>query len=153
MARDPQRKRDDAWERRDIVVPDMTDRDTVVTLAKMTFDASRAPDFGDALGAVVGQALAHVVQQEIGEGPNGLQRQLRQRGGHTRRVALHVAARAARVAEQLTTGEQIKQFFYEDPEGEGWTIHITWKGEVDPTFPLPADGLWVKVKVAVLVEE
>lgn len=47
----------------------------------------------------------------------------------------------------------IKQFFFEDPEGEGWTIHITWKGEVDPTFPLPADGLWVKVKVAVLVEE
>lgn len=47
----------------------------------------------------------------------------------------------------------IKPFFYEDPEGEGWTIHVSWKGEVDPTFPLPAEGLWVKVKVAVLIEE
>ena len=53
----------------------------------------------------------------------------------------------------LVYSGDIKQFFYKDPEGDGWTIHISWKGEVDPTYPLPAEGLWVKVKVAVLVEE
>ncbi|EYF02099.1 hypothetical protein [Chondromyces apiculatus] len=47
----------------------------------------------------------------------------------------------------------IRQFFYEDPEGEGWTIHVVWNGEVDPTYPLPPDGVWVKVKLAVRVEE
>ncbi|AKT37139.1 hypothetical protein [Chondromyces crocatus] len=49
--------------------------------------------------------------------------------------------------------DDIRQFFYEDPEGEGWTIHIDWKGEIDPSYPLPPEGVWVKVKVSVRIEE
>ena len=47
----------------------------------------------------------------------------------------------------------IRDFFYEDPEKEGYTIHIVWKGEVDPTYPIAPEGIWIKVKVAVVIDE
>lgn len=49
--------------------------------------------------------------------------------------------------------DDLREFFYEDPEADGYTIHIVWNGEVDTSYPLPADGLWIKVKVAVRIEE
>jgi hypothetical protein len=46
----------------------------------------------------------------------------------------------------------IRKFFYADPEGDGYTVHIDWSGSVDPTKPIPAEGVWMKVKVAVRIE-
>jgi hypothetical protein len=47
----------------------------------------------------------------------------------------------------------IRDFFYEDPEADGYTIHLEWNGAFDPSYPLPADGLWIKVKAAVRIDQ
>jgi hypothetical protein len=77
-----------------------------------------------------------------------------------------VGETATRVAEKasMPKGERIvpldvvykddlRDFFYEDPEGEGYTIHIDWRGEVDASYPLPAEGIWMKVKMAVRIDD
>lgn len=53
--------------------------------------------------------------------------------------------------DQVYDGD-LRQFFYKNPEKDAYTIHITWHGTVDPTYPLPAEGVWIRVRVAVRVE-
>jgi hypothetical protein len=44
----------------------------------------------------------------------------------------------------------LRQFFY--PENGEYTIHITWRGETNPAYPMPAEGIWMTVKVAVRID-
>lgn len=46
----------------------------------------------------------------------------------------------------------IRKFFYPDPEGEGYTVRVDWSGTVDLTKPIPPEGVWIKVIIAIRVE-
>ncbi|MCC6558267.1 MAG: hypothetical protein IT372_35435 [Polyangiaceae bacterium] len=45
----------------------------------------------------------------------------------------------------------LRDFFYED--GDDYTIHVTWRGLVDPSYPLPPEGVWMTVKIAVRIDD
>jgi hypothetical protein len=47
----------------------------------------------------------------------------------------------------------IRDFFYKNPDKDGYTIHIAWRGLVDPSVAIPAEGVWMTVKVAVNIED
>ncbi|WP_437732373.1 hypothetical protein [Sorangium sp. So ce1335] len=48
--------------------------------------------------------------------------------------------------------DDIRKFFYEDPENGGYTVHVEWRGEIDLTKKIPPEGVWMKVIVSVSVE-
>jgi hypothetical protein len=48
--------------------------------------------------------------------------------------------------------DDIRKFFYEDPESGGYTAHVDWRGEIDQTKTIPPEGVWMKVIVAIRVE-
>ena len=47
----------------------------------------------------------------------------------------------------------LREFFYDNPDGDGYTVHISWRGSVDPAYPIPAEGIWMTVKMAVNIED
>jgi hypothetical protein len=76
-----------------------------------------------------------------------------------------VAGVSTKVAEKapMPPGERIvpldrvyhgdlRKFFYEDAENDGYTVHIDWRGSVDAAKPIPAEGVWMKVKFAVRID-
>ncbi|WP_437588186.1 hypothetical protein [Sorangium sp. So ce1000] len=48
--------------------------------------------------------------------------------------------------------DDIRHFFYKDDESGDYTVHVDWEGEVDRTKTIPAEGVWMKVLVAVRIE-
>ncbi|WP_437481503.1 hypothetical protein WME75_37840 [Sorangium sp. So ce1014] len=46
----------------------------------------------------------------------------------------------------------IREFFYEDAENDGYTVHVDWHGEVDLKKTIPAEGVWMRVIIAIRVE-
>ncbi|WP_437632261.1 hypothetical protein [Sorangium sp. So ce854] len=48
--------------------------------------------------------------------------------------------------------DDIRKFFYEDPENGGHTVHVEWSGEIDLTKKIPPEGVWMKVLVSVSIE-
>lgn len=47
----------------------------------------------------------------------------------------------------------LRQFFYDDPDGDGYTVHIAWSGQVDLSHPIPAEGIRMLVKMAVNIKD
>ncbi|WP_437830239.1 hypothetical protein [Sorangium sp. So ce1153] len=48
--------------------------------------------------------------------------------------------------------DDIRKFFYEDEENDGYTVHVDWHGEIDLTKTIPPEGVWMKVLVGIRIE-